>query len=422
MKKWTIVAMAALLLAAAATPALAGAPGEGKKVLLPQGGIPPTEGGPGTTTEPGAGWTEYPTRPGTAAGGGGYAPYYQGSTQGDIWPPFLGDIFGWVNDNLNPGKWATDTINGAFSGLLRMLVGMLAQPVYWLYGRDVANPYAAIAPGAIPSGAAPTAEGLDLILQTPAEYTYNSAEVGAIIPNVRAAAMLLLGAALCWLAIRELIRLSTGESHGYRVGEHVRRVVVATVLAAGGGYWLIAQMIRLNNVLVTAVVGDPLIDVLRDMIMFDHTADLLLTAGLIVETAIALLVMLAFLLIYALLMLGRVVILDGLLIFSPLAGMAYATEETEYIFNTWMRVAVGAVFYQFVGALFLKLASMLMANAWSGLTNGHPLLLVVLSTMTVFTAISGPPILGFAMSKAAGSGGAQRVIARIGVKVAAAGM
>ncbi len=417
MKKWAIVVMAALLLATVAAPALAGAPGEGKAAPKPQGGVPPTAGGSTTEEGPGGGWTEYPTRPGTASGGGAYAPSYQGGTQGDIWPPFLGDIFGWVGDNLNPGKWATDTINGALSGFLRITLGGLAQMVYWLYGRDVANPYAP-APGAIPSGSAPAAEGFNLILQTPPEYTYNSAEVGAILPNVRSAAMLLLGAALCWLAIRELIRLSTGESHGYHVGESVRRVVVATVLAAGGGYWLVSQMIQLNNLMTAAAVGDPLMDVLRELVMFDRTADALLTAGLIVETALLLLVLVVFLLIYALLMLGRIIVLDVLLIFSPLAGMAYAAEETEYIFNTWMRVAVGAVFYQFIGALFLKLAGVLMVNAWSGLTNGHPLLLALLSIGAVLMAISGPPILGFALSKAAG--GMQRTVTRVAVQAASA--
>jgi hypothetical protein len=34
-------------------------------------------------------------------------------------------------------------------------------------------------------------------------------------------------------------------------------------------------------------------------------------------------------------------------------------------------------------------------------------------------AISGPPILGFALGRAAGSSGAQRMITRIGIKVAA---
>lgn len=418
MKKWAIVVITALLLATAGTPALAGAPGEGKKVPLPQGGIPPTVGGPGPAAEPGAGWTEYPTRP--APGRNGSIPYAQGQTQGEIWPPFLGDIFGWVNDNLNPGKWASDTINGALSGLLRTLVGFMAQIVYWIYGRDVANPYQ---PGSesLPSGGGRVAAGLGLVLHTPPEYTYESAEVGAILPNVRAAALLLLGSALTWLAIRELIRLSTGEAHGYHTGEHVRRVVVATFLALGGGYWLLSQMIQLNNILITAVVGDPLTDVLRDIILFDHSADLLLNAGLIVETAVGLLLLLFFLLIYGGIMLGRIILLDVLLIFAPLAGAAYAAEETEYIFSTWMRVAVGAVFYQFIGTLFLELGGRLMGHAWSGQTGGNPLLLAALSISTVFMAIGGPPILGFALSKAAGSSGAQRVIARIGVK-AAAGM
>jgi hypothetical protein len=419
MKKWITLGSAILLVVTLATPALAGAPGEGKKAALPQGGLPPTTGGLGTGSDPGTGWTEYPTRPATAVGGAGYAPYSQGQTQGEVWPPFLGDIFGWVNDNLNPGKWASDTINGALAGLLRTLVGFMAQIVYWIYGRDVANPYVPGGPESSATGGGQVAAGLGLVLHTPPEYTYESSEVGAILPNVRAAALLLLGLALTWLAIRELIRLSTGEAHGYHVGENVRRVVVATFLAAGGGYWLVSQMIQLNNVLITAVVGDPLTDVLRDIILFDRSADLLLNVGLIVETAVGLLLLLVFLLIYGGIMLGRIILLDVLLLFAPLAGAAYATEETEYIFTTWIRVAVGAVFYQFIGTLFLELGGRLMGHAWSGQTGGNPLLLAALSITTVFMAISGPPILGFAIGRAASSSGAQRMITRIGIKVAA---
>jgi len=418
MKKWIALGCAILLVVTLTPPALAGAPGEGKKATLPQGGLPPITTGSGTEPDPGANWTEYPTQPGTGTGSTSYTPSYQGQTQDEVWPPFLGDIFGWVNDNLNPGKWASDTINGALSGLLRTLVGFMAQIVYWIYGRDVANPYE---PGgeSMPSSGGQIAAGLGVVLHTPPEYTYESGEVGAILPNVRAAALLLLGLALTWLAIRELIRLSTGEAHGYHTGEHIRRVVVATFLAAGGGYWFVSQMIQLNNILITAVVGDPLTDVLRDIILFDRSSDLLLNAGLIVETAVGLLLLLVFLLIYGGIMLGRIVLLDALLLFAPLAGAAYATEETEYIFTTWARVAVGAVFYQFVGTLFLELGGRLMGHAWSGQTGGNPLLLASLSITTVLMAISGPPILGFALGRAAGSSGAQRMITRIGIKVAA---
>jgi len=418
MKKWIVLGSAILVVVLLATPALAGAPGEGKRAALPQGGLPPVTGGTSPAADPGAGWIEYPTRPAAGTGSTGYTPYDQSQTQGEVWPPILGDIFGWVNDNLNPGKWASDTINGALTGLLRTLVGFMAQIVYWIYGRDVANPYQ---PGgeSIPSGGGRVAAGLGLVLNTPPEYTYESSEVGAILPNVRAAALLLLGLALTWLAIRELIRVSTGEAHGYHTGEHIRRVVVATFLAAGGGYWFVSQMIQLNNILITAVVGDPLTDVLRDIILFDRSADVLLNVGLIVETAVGLLLLLVFLLIYGGIMLGRIILLDVLLLFAPLAGMAYATEESEYIFTTWIRVAVGAVFYQFVGTLFLELGGRLMGHAWSGQTGGNPLLLAAMSITTVFMAISGPPILGFALGRAAGSSGAQRMVTRIGIKVAA---
>ncbi len=413
--KWFPIVLALLIAFTVATPALAGAPGEGQKKTPAQGGNPPTGTGPATDPPP-DGWQEYPARPSTPTT---MVPssYNQGGTVQMQWPPDLGSIFGWVGDNVNPGKWAADTMTGALTSLVRSAIGGLAQVVYFLCGRDVENPYAPVEPGS--QAVHPTALGINIMGETPLGMTYGNHELWDTVGEpLRSGCLALMGLFLLWTCLRELIRSATGESHGFRFAENLRRMVVAVFLVGGGMWWITARLIDLNNIFCRLILSNtPTLDVLF-VIQWDAVSNDLLRAGLIVETAIALIVLVVTLLILGGIMLSRIVLLNLLLAGSPLAGMTYAAEETEHIFSTWIKITVGTVFYQTISVLALRVFSVLLINAWEYPTQGHPLIKCALAIGAIGLAITAPPLLGFAMRGRSDSG---RAITRVITTVASAG-
>ncbi len=401
MRKWSVLSilLAILVTFVLVAPASAGAPGEGQQPVPAQGGPPPTEPG-GTTAPPPGGWQEYPARPTASTPS---SAYLQGGTVQGQWPPDLGSLFGWVGDNLNPGKWASDTMTGALTSLLRSAIGGLGQVVYFLCGREVENPYVPVGPGS--QGVRPTATGINIMGETPIGLTYGNSDLWTTVGEpLRSGCLLLMSLFLLWTCLRELIRSATGESHGFHFTETLRRMVVATFLVGGGMWWLTARLIDLNNIFCQLILGStPILDVLY-VIQWDTTSNDLLRAGLIVETAVALLVLLVTLLALGGVMLSRIVLLNLLLAGGPLAGMTYAAEETEHIFSTWMKVTVGTVFYQTISVLALRVFSILLINAWEYPMQGHPLLKCAMAIAAISLAITAPPLLGFAMRNRGGSG------------------
>jgi hypothetical protein len=316
-----------------------------------------------------------------------------------VWPPPLENVFDLAAYALNPAKWGTDTVMGTLSLLVFNGVSWMAQPVFWLYGRTVGNFYG--------EG---EATGINIVTYTPVGYTYGSGFVHRMGQTMAAVGMAFMGLMLCWMAIRELVRLATGESRALALGENARRLIVATILVSGGSWWIVSTLIDLNNVMIYAILGwDPLADALQ-AIMFNQVSDLLLTAGLILETALMLFLLILVLFILALLMLGRIILLDVLLILAPLFGVFYAAEETEHLFRRWLQVGISTVFYQFVAMVVLRLALALLVESWQSHAGGHPIILGLLGMIAALMAISVPPILGFALSKSASQG--QQLIRR----------
>lgn len=390
--RWCAGVLAAwMVLLATAAPALAGAPGD---ELPPpgQGGLLPGEG----EVTPGE-WQEYPPRP-----AGGNYPYGTGT---QVWPPFLEDVFGFVGDAVNPGKWAQDTIMGGLSSLTRIIMGACAQVVYFLAGRETTNPYAPQQGG---QGAArPTIQGVNVLTQTPVELTYgNTALFDEVGGPLQAAAMMLLSLFLLWTAVRHLVDSLTGKGslvHGG--GEQIRRVIVAVALTGGGFRWIIARLIDFNNILCRMALGGLEGQDILNVLQWDESADALLQVGLILETAGALVVFLLVMLALGGIMLLRIVTLNIMLLAGPLVAMTYAAEETAHYLMRWVSLAVGTVYYQFFAVLALRIAAWFLIDAWSNLIADHALLRMALATVAVSAGLIAPPILGFAMR---GSGQAGR--------------
>lgn len=388
--------------------ALAGPPGQDpEETEQPQGGTLPDG-----SVEPEGGWTEYPAM---GAGGAGEESSGDGLNSDPppppgTWPKPSRGIFAWLFDLLNPGKWVANTIIGALAGVLRIFAGLAAQPVYWLAGYSYENPYDDCRN---PYAECRVVQGMNIVTQTDLSLFDNPlSPIGSMYRRIKPGALAFLGVIILWVALREMIRLNTGQSHGFRhVFSSGWRVVVAVIFAAGGAWWLGRTLIEMNNVMISGLLSADLVNDFFGAINYAGVSDALMGLGLVLETALTLVVFIFVMLCLAIIMMGRYVLLAMVMVLSPLAAVSYATEETEFFFRKWMQVLISATFYQFVSMAFLTLASRLMVAGWSNTTGGNPVLLVALSTVAVLMTILGPPILNFSIGRIAGTG--QRAVTRV---------
>jgi len=314
-----------------------------------------------------------------------------------MWPR-PGDPREWLNVNLNPGKWLADGAMGALTGALETVAGAERQIVFWLAGREVENPYV---PGGQGAHAAGITGSFDVLSYTDPALTYLGPGM-AYYNTMQSVAAFLLGLAVFITAGRELLHTAFGRTPFRGLGEIIRRFVVALALALILSWTISCALIDLNNLLIQIFspwqfAGDAL-----QNIMYNEVEDALTRAGLILETALMTVVMLFSLLVLTVIMLARLVILNILIALGPAAGMAYATPETEFLFTRWFNALISVTFYQFLSMLFLGLGFRFMELAWTRSAQ-NPILLAAVATMAAIMAIVGPPIVGFAVSRAASS-------------------
>lgn len=384
MKKCMIgVIFAVLLSLILAAPALAGAPDvPGEKRPAGVGGLPPQ-------APPEGGWTEYPPAP--AASGGVIQTYPH-------WP--LGaQVENWLNQNVNPGKWLVDGAVGSLTGMLKTLAGAFQQIVFWLSGREVENPYAGGGQGQGAQGAR-VSSTFNVISYTDPYLTYTSAPVVGMYQTATGVAAFMLGLAVFLIGGRGLMETLAGREPFRGLGETIRRLIVGIALAVIFSYTICEAVIDLNNLLIQVFSPWEFVDDVLQAIMYNEVTDLITQTGLVLETALMMVVLLFALVILAIIMLSRLVLLDILIIIGPVAGMAYATPETEFLFTRWFNALISVTFYQFLSMLFLGLGFRFMDMAWSRSAE-NVLLLAFVATMCVIMAIVGPPIVGFAVSRAA---------------------
>jgi multisubunit Na+/H+ antiporter MnhF subunit len=149
----------------------------------------------------------------------------------------------------------------------------------------------------------------------------------------------------------------------YSVKALIPRIVLAAI-AANASLALCGALIKLDNALVSGVVGpDPgttTFDQLASMVQGPHTSDQVV--GSLVGLAAA---VLAILLVG--LYIGRDIVLVVATVLSPLAMATYALPQTDEIARIWWRVFSALLFVQVIEAILVELGLQLLRHTdWLG--------------------------------------------------------
>jgi multisubunit Na+/H+ antiporter MnhF subunit len=149
----------------------------------------------------------------------------------------------------------------------------------------------------------------------------------------------------------------------YSVKALIPRIVLAAI-AANASLALCGSLIKLDNALVSGVVGpDPgttTFDQLASMIQGPHVSDQVV--GSLVGLAAAVLAILL-----AGLYIGRDIVLVVATVLSPLALATYALPQTDEIARIWWRVFSAVLFVQVIEAILVELGLELLRHTdWLG--------------------------------------------------------
>lgn len=192
----------------------------------------------------------------------------------------------------------------------------------------------------------------NFVTYTPEQWTYNLGVVLSLWGQVRT----LASTAVVGLALWGFLKIAAGEQLGMRYHDAMEllpRLALALLGANVSIYW-VKLLIDLNNALCLAVAGDLAgggkAPFLRSVDEEGMDAAFLY---MVLVVALALLV---------LGMLMRLALIDFLIVVSPLAVVLWALSDTDRWSRLWSQLLTGAIFGQFLQAVALKLALMLVAE------------------------------------------------------------
>lgn len=182
----------------------------------------------------------------------------------------------------------------------------------------------------------------DIFRTTPPDLTYNNAGVRALADQVRLVAFALIGLAIF------------GVGAAYALGQQPAwgRLLYAVVLSAGDLVWW-QWGIDLNN----AINGGIAAPEVKAIVKPHLTLPTLTTNPVEVFGPAVLVIVYAIVALLLLLSLAfRLGLLDILIAIGPLALVCSATEQSQGLFQTYARLAVGTLFSQVLIVVCLKLA------------------------------------------------------------------
>lgn len=221
---------------------------------------------------------------------------------------------------------------------------------------------------------------LNVLTATPPGLTYDNPVVQQLQDVTLTAALAALALVIAWAGLQVIVRSSMG---GLDLSEAFGRIVIgagmlAAVPIATG--WALQAMNLLSQAILVAHIYNHVIQVVADL--EDGGAGLVLTA--IVE--------LAALWLYVV-MWGRIVIIDVLLVFAPLAIACWILPQTRGWFSLWVRQFFG---WALVGpAVTLVLVLGLAISGSLGTSDGSARLAALVLSFAVFVvgALKVPPMV-----------------------------
>lgn len=244
---------------------------------------------------------------------------------------------------------------------------------------------------------------LNVLTTTPASLTYANGVVHVLEGVTTAAAIGCLALIVCWAGLQVITHTTLG---GLGFGEAFGRVMVGAALL-GGTQVAPGWTLEGTNLLQAALLSAPIGGALTSRVDLQDGG-----AGLV----LSIVAVLAALWLY-LIMWGRIVLLDVLLVFAPLAAVCWVLPQTHGWFSLWVRQFFG---WALVGpAVTLLLVLGLAISASLGGGSAERLAALVLSiAVFVFGALKVPPMVVSGWGQAISS---QTVVAAGGAIASGAG-
>lgn len=221
------------------------------------------------------------------------------------------DLRTWYDLLFNPGKWATDTVLGALSGVLYSVAAMFSALGLWAWGG--------------PESASGYVAANGILFMTPPNLTIASSGTTSALVLVQEIARGLL----VLVAIVRLLNLYFAPDKSVSGLTLFRELGIGVVLVLGAGP-MCAWLIDVANAMSGTILAD---------FTFTDPYAMLVTStpeAAASDTMLSLVLALATLLYYAvlawlaLLAVGRLVLANLLIMLSPLLGLSFATGSWQY--------------------------------------------------------------------------------------------
>jgi len=252
---------------------------------------------------------------------------------------------------------------------------------------------------------------LNILTATPPELTYTNGVVQQLQTVTLTAAWVALALVIAWAGLQVLTRSTLG---GLSFEEAFSRVVIGAAMLGGvrlGTGWALDGMNRLSAAVLEAHVYGNVLKVTVDLL--DGGAGLVLT--LFAE--------LAALWLY-LVMWGRIVLLDILLVFAPLAITCWILPQTRGWWSVWVRQFFGWALVGPAVTLLLVLGLAISGSLGNGDPSGRLAALLLSTAVFIVGALKVPSMVVSGWGQTVTSGavaGAASTIATGGASAAARG-
>ena len=299
----------------------------------------------------------------------------------------------WISLGLNPGKWLLDSVLGATTGIIYSLAS-----VFEVLGR-FGNGQVVDLTGSINS-ASDTA--FNMLFTTPENLTINwpgASGLGspqAMHNIMRQVALSILVIVCTYRAVFVL----TGSS--FRSGlTDLLIAFIGGVAGIQGAWWFCALFVRAGNVITQAVLQNAFGAGLNNWIPLDpatyYWGNLSGIQGASLAIALVTIVYWAILAILALHAIARIVMVNLMLIVSPLAGLAIVTGGGWNYARVWFFRFVELLATPLIWGATLGFARSLMSGFGA---DTHPILGPILAIFAMAMVFKAPKLLGFAAQEA----------------------
>lgn len=295
---------------------------------------------------------------------------------GQLWPPNIGDPLAWLGQQLNPGKWIVDSLQG---GIVVLGKGFLTTETWIVLfflgqGPAVVEAYDAKMSWDGSSGPPPEGEplevptfrdldpeswdgsgdyvGRNVLVFTPSQMTWKNELVENLWRTIVMVSAVLLMGVMAYGGFR--VMLGGGAPGQMSAGDFLARALGAGILTVVT-LPLFGLAIKISNLFSVVVAPQS-----NDVLMFTETINAAQSVPAVLEGIIAMSTFMFVMIVVIGIMLLRLGLLCFAIVTAPIALLTWIFPGSRQWWERWSRLAVGALILQPVLMLVLRLGMFLM--------------------------------------------------------------